>query len=154
MVNLAGHFRARMDLPKKKSHLESGLNQRDQATAGFGRDRSHGKPSKTFYWRGFLWARANSRSVRDSSCGKIRGKAAGGVASCGATGPGCLWCSCLFTNGGRERLRTSECAHVREVSPVPSPERLGLLFLINYCLARWAVLTSTTHASLVVNETS
>ena len=26
--------------------LESGLNQRDRATAGLGRDRSHGKPSK------------------------------------------------------------------------------------------------------------
>ena len=33
---LASHFRARMDLPKKtKSHLESGLNQRDRATGGF-----------------------------------------------------------------------------------------------------------------------
>ena len=40
--------------PEKKSHLESGLNQRDRATAGFGRDRSHGKPSKIFYCRGFL----------------------------------------------------------------------------------------------------
>ena len=31
MVILASHFRARMDLPKKKPHLESGLNQRDRA---------------------------------------------------------------------------------------------------------------------------
>ena len=34
------------------------------------------------------WARTNPRSVRDVSCGKIREKTAGGVASCGATGPG------------------------------------------------------------------
>ena len=48
------------------------------------------------------WARANSRSVRDTSCGKIRGGTTGGLASCGVTGPGCLWCSFLFVNGGRD----------------------------------------------------
>ena len=45
MSMFAPHFRGRVDLPEKKYHLESGLNQRDRATAGFGRDRSHGKPS-------------------------------------------------------------------------------------------------------------
>ena len=40
--------------PEKKHHLESGLNQRDRATAGFIRVRSHGKPSKIFYCRGFV----------------------------------------------------------------------------------------------------
>ena len=39
--------------PGKKCHLQSGLNQRDRATAGFGRGRSHGKPNKFFYCRGF-----------------------------------------------------------------------------------------------------
>ena len=38
---------------RKKCHLESGLNQRDRATAGFGRGRSHGKQAKFFYCRGF-----------------------------------------------------------------------------------------------------
>ena len=52
---LAGHFRDGVHL-KKKCHLESGLNQRDRATAGFSRGRSHGKPSKIFYWRGFSCA--------------------------------------------------------------------------------------------------
>ena len=47
------HFHGRVDLPKKKRHLESGLNQRGQATAGFIRVRSHRKRSKIFYWRGF-----------------------------------------------------------------------------------------------------
>jgi len=37
---------------------------------------------------GSHWALTNSRSVRDASCGKTRGETAGGVASCGATGPG------------------------------------------------------------------
>ena len=50
---LASHFRARMDLPKKKSHLESGLNQRGRATGGFVRVYTHRKPGKIFYWRGF-----------------------------------------------------------------------------------------------------
>ena len=39
--------------PEKKSHLESGLNQLDRATAGFGRDRSQREPCRKFYWRGF-----------------------------------------------------------------------------------------------------
>ena len=42
-----------MDLPNKKPYLEPGLNQRDRATAGLGRDRPHGKPSKIWYCRGF-----------------------------------------------------------------------------------------------------
>ena len=46
------HFRGRMDLPKT-FHSESGLNQRDRATAGFSREHSHGKPSKIFFCRGF-----------------------------------------------------------------------------------------------------
>ena len=43
--------------PPKKTvcHMEPGSNQRDRATAGLGRGRSHGKPGKTIYWRGFLW---------------------------------------------------------------------------------------------------
>ena len=49
----APHFRDRVDLPKKKYHLESGLNQRDRATAGFVRVYTHRKPGKIFYWRGF-----------------------------------------------------------------------------------------------------
>ena len=53
LVILASHFRARMDLPKKKSHLESGLNQRDRATGGFCRNYTHRKPIKVFYCRGF-----------------------------------------------------------------------------------------------------
>ena len=51
----APHFRDRVELPKKKYQLQSGLNQRDRATAGCGRDRSHGKPSNFFYCRGFSY---------------------------------------------------------------------------------------------------
>ena len=39
-----------MDLPEKKSHLESGLNQRDRATGGFVEFYTHQKPGKIFYW--------------------------------------------------------------------------------------------------------
>ena len=39
--------------PEKKSHLESGLNQRDRATGGFVVVYTHRKPGKIFYWRGF-----------------------------------------------------------------------------------------------------
>ena len=50
----APRFRDRVDLPNRSaSCLGSGLNQRDRATAGFGRGRSHGKPSKNFHCRGF-----------------------------------------------------------------------------------------------------
>ena len=42
-----------MDLPKKKFHFESGLNQRDRATGGFVGVYTHRKPGKIFYWRGF-----------------------------------------------------------------------------------------------------
>ena len=53
----APHFRDRVDLPKKKKyHLESGLNQRDRATAGFVRVHTHRKPGKKIHWRGFAWA--------------------------------------------------------------------------------------------------
>ena len=47
------YFRARVDLPKKKYHLESGLNQRDRATGGFVGVYTDRKPGKVFYWRGF-----------------------------------------------------------------------------------------------------
>ena len=43
-----------MDLPKKKFHLESGLNQRDRATGGFCGNYTHRKPGKVFYCRGFF----------------------------------------------------------------------------------------------------
>ena len=49
--------------PEKKPHLESGLNQRDRATAGFGRGRSHGKPGKKIYWRGFDYTQPRKRNV-------------------------------------------------------------------------------------------
>ena len=42
-----------MDLPKKKSHLESGLNQRDRATGGFVGVYTHRKPGKKIDVRGF-----------------------------------------------------------------------------------------------------
>ena len=42
--------------PPKKCHFESGLSQRDRATAGFSRGRSRRKPSKIFYCRGFVEA--------------------------------------------------------------------------------------------------
>ena len=51
---------------------------------------------------GPVWARANSRSVRDAACGEIRGKTCHGVTSYGATGPGCVWYSYLIANGGRD----------------------------------------------------
>ena len=35
LVVLASHFRSRMDPPEKKYHMESGLDQRDEAAAGF-----------------------------------------------------------------------------------------------------------------------
>ena len=42
-----------MDLPKKKSHLESILNQRDRATGGFVGVYTHRKPGKKIDVRGF-----------------------------------------------------------------------------------------------------
>ena len=42
-----------MDLPKKKSHSEPGLNKRDRATGGFSEVYTHQKPGKKFYCRGF-----------------------------------------------------------------------------------------------------
>ena len=39
--------------PEEKCQLESGLNQRDRATAGFVRVYTRRKPGKIFYWRGF-----------------------------------------------------------------------------------------------------
>ena len=51
---LASHFRASIDLPKKKSHLESGLNKRDRATGGFVGVYTHRKPGKKIDVRGFL----------------------------------------------------------------------------------------------------
>ena len=62
--------------PEKKSHLESGLNQRDRATAGFGRDRSHGKPSKIFYCRGFDGgAGATKNGVKNATTEKDKANA-------------------------------------------------------------------------------
>ena len=46
MVILARYFQARMDLPEKKSHVESGLNKRDRATGGFSGVYTHRKPDK------------------------------------------------------------------------------------------------------------
>ena len=84
-------------------------------------------------------------AVRDTSCGKSPGKNAGGVASCGATGPGCLWCSFLFVNGGRDLPQyikgassfRREGAHVREVSPVPSRSRLAICTGVPRVVARY-----------------
>ena len=42
-----------MATPGKKSHLGSCLDKPDRATVDFGRDRSHRKPGKISYWRGF-----------------------------------------------------------------------------------------------------
>ena len=61
LVILASHFQTRMDAPKKKSHLESGLNQRDRATCGFGPNETHRKLGKIFYCRGFPGDRANTQ---------------------------------------------------------------------------------------------
>ena len=49
LVVLASHFRARTDLPKKKSHLESGLNQRDRAKSAAPPIKSFVKTTKFFY---------------------------------------------------------------------------------------------------------
>ena len=74
---------------------------------------------------GLRWARTNSRSARDASCGKIRGKTAGGVTSCDAAGPGYLWYSFRLQMGGRDlsqhikAFRSGKGVHVRRVSPVP-----------------------------------
>ena len=74
---------------------------------------------------GLRWARTNSRSARDASCGKIRGKTAGGVTSCDAAGPGYLWYSFRLQMRGRDlsqhikAFRSGKGVHVRRVSPVP-----------------------------------
>ena len=65
--------------------------------------------------------KAHSNEVRMQDAALADWETAGGVASCGATGPGCSWCSFPVVNGGsdlsqyirRERLRSGECAHVR-----------------------------------------
>ena len=56
LVILASHFRARRWTSRKKSHLESRLNQRDRATGGFVRVYTHRKPGIKLYCRGFLTA--------------------------------------------------------------------------------------------------
>ena len=62
--------------PEKKCHLESGLNQRDRATAGFVRVYTHRKPGKIFYWRGFTAGNAGSfgcgGNTRQSSASRAR----------------------------------------------------------------------------------
>ena len=52
-LRLLLNVRARMDLPEKKFHLESGLNQRDRATGGFCRNCTHRKPRKNVSCRCF-----------------------------------------------------------------------------------------------------
>ena len=46
-------FRGRVDLPKKKYHSESGLNQRDRATCGFVQCQTNRKQGKKIDVRGF-----------------------------------------------------------------------------------------------------
>ena len=58
LVVLASHFRAGMDLPKKKVPLAVLFRSTRLDYIRFGRDSSHGKPVKIFYCRG------NGRNLR------------------------------------------------------------------------------------------
>ena len=69
-----------MDLPKKKSHLESGLNQRDRATGGFVGVYTHRKPGKN-YTAGALLRQAPAKvatteKVSFGRCARLRAGAA------------------------------------------------------------------------------
>jgi hypothetical protein len=51
--------------------LESGLNQRDRATGGFGGVNTHRKPGKFFYWRGFHSSARRHYSSRSAAAAAV-----------------------------------------------------------------------------------
>ena len=70
-----------MDLPKKKYHLESGLDQRDEAAAGFIRQTNPDGADLKKLDRGCRGSLANGRTVEGAELpeGAIQRRYAGGV---------------------------------------------------------------------------
>ena len=124
-VDVCTPFPRQSGPPENKCHMASGLNQRDRATAGFVRVRSHGKLGKKIDVRGFSYIHRGSQSPPSpfwQACGSAFGShwIEGAVAFAVQAKKGGEWMAFLEVSCGIDRAGwafTSDAGYAGALAP-------------------------------------